>query len=133
MGVKTHCPVCANPDVFRLDDGRLGCENGHAFNACEALVAVGDAIVLAKAFNHPTRRKIIFAYGEKDRWSARELTEHLGVSTPHHVKALREAEPPILIEAGSEKKRGATEVFYRVNPELLDAHRGSAKGRPRSD
>ena len=82
-------------------------------------------MVPPKALDHPTRRGIIFAFGDKDEWSAIELTERLGVPTPHHVKVLREAEPPILVESRQAKRRGATELFYRVNPRLLDGTRGA--------
>lgn len=124
--MKPRCPVCAGPSIEeREEEPRFECGLGHRFDRCAALVSVEEAIVLAKALDHPTRRGIIFAFGDKDEWSALELTERLGVPTPHHVKVLREAEPPILVESRQAKRRGATELFYRVNPRLLDGTRGA--------
>ena len=73
---------------------------------------------VAKATLHPTQVQILEATALSDRLSPVQFCNHGGdlARVAYHFRALREL--GLLESAGTAKRRGATEHFYRISPKV---------------
>jgi DNA-binding transcriptional ArsR family regulator len=86
--------------------------------------AAAAVTLLAKAFGHPLRQRILYALNEKVASPSdlsKELREPLG-NVSYHIKILSECEAIELVKTA--QVRGAVEHFYRATarPYFSDAH-----------